>query len=433
MNLIEQLKNKVPSRIFQRGKKYYKLSKVKDYYLNYIDDNKYEIKARVKGSYVYQVKIIVEIVDNSLYFENSCTCPYDWGNICKHEVAVLYRFLEDDYESLDQTSSYNNLLNITKEFKNQKLSPLNYYIKGFLTENMVNFKLSLESEDLALETLNEIMAYAHNPESPYYDLEYIDNYLLKKDKVNINYLAKINTRKSRSDASLLFAKNRNNFNFLFSLIENNIVYFAENNKEIKIGKKLYPTVKLSGNEKEVAFDIITKDEIYESKEEFNKVFWVIDDNKIREYELNDANNLPDMVEIPEGEEAKFLFEILEELKNKFDLVLPESIKKHNLLEYLPKIKLKFDVEKGNVLCYTEVKIADKKYTNSEILDIDPEKKEYERLDENKSLWGAWKVEESAKLINFLEKYNFHVSKEAFKLKDDLYICLLYTSPSPRDS
>ncbi|MGM0409855.1 MAG: SNF2-related protein [Bacillota bacterium] len=421
MKLIEQLKNKVPSRIFQRGKKYYKLSKIKDYYLNYIAENKYEIKARVKGNYIYQVKITVEIVDNSLYFENSCTCPYDWGTICKHEVAVLYQFLEEDYESLDEKSSYNNLLNLTKELKKQKLTPLNYYIKGFLSENMVNFKLSLESDLLDLETLNEVMAYAHNPDSTYYDLEYIDNYLLKKDKVNINYLAKIDTRKSRSDASLLFAKNRNNFNFLFNLIENNQVYFAENNQEIKTGEKLYPTVKLSGNEKEVEFDIIKKGEIYESKEEFNKVFWIVDDNKIKEYELSEANKLPEKVKIPEEEEAKFLFEILEELKNKFNLLLPESIKEHNLLEYLPKIKLKFDAERGNILCYTEVKIANKTYMNSEILNIDPDKREYERLDENKSLWGAWKVKECAKLIKFLEEYNFHVSKEAFKLKEDLYI------------
>jgi len=142
MKLLDQLKKNVPGRIFQRGINYFKQGKVKDYHINYNEDNKYEIRGRVRGTYNYQVKIDLRIIEDNLYFNNNCTCPYDWGDVCKHEVAVLYKFLKEDYKGLDGSERFNSLLEITKSLRDEKSISLSYYVKGFLTDSMVNFKIT---------------------------------------------------------------------------------------------------------------------------------------------------------------------------------------------------------------------------------------------------------------------------------------------------
>ena len=32
--------------------------------------------------------------DDQKIIEHSCDCPYDWGDVCKHEVATIY-YLKD--------------------------------------------------------------------------------------------------------------------------------------------------------------------------------------------------------------------------------------------------------------------------------------------------------------------------------------------------
>ena len=421
MKLLDQLKRNVPGRIFQRGKNYYKQGKIKDYHINYTEDNRYEIKGRVRGTYNYQIKIDLRIIENDLYFNNSCSCPYDWGDVCKHEVAVLYKFLKEDYDGIDGGGKFKSLVEVTKGFKNKGEVFLKYYIKGFLTDSMVNFKITISADDLSLEKLNEILAYAHNSDFPYYDREFIEKNLKNRDKFVIDYLAQIQTRKSRSDASLLFNKNRENFNFLMNLVENNEVYFSENDKKAKAGNKIYPTLNIKGDENEIAIEVDSIYEIYESEDEFDKVYWTVIDNTIKQFDYLEAKKLPTKVQIPENDKGKFLFEVVEELKNNFEVNLPEQLKKHRLLEHLPDISLKFDYREGTISCHTEVKIDQDKYINSEILSIEPDEKEYERLDEDSNLWSVWKLEECEKLINFLERYNFHVSPDDFVIKDDASI------------
>src|SRR5712691_2912826 len=40
----------------------------------------------------YQVRIQL---DNAGIREAACTCPYDWGGVCKHIVALLLAYLHD--------------------------------------------------------------------------------------------------------------------------------------------------------------------------------------------------------------------------------------------------------------------------------------------------------------------------------------------------
>ena len=47
-----------------------------------------EFCATVTGSEEYAV--FVKIDKNLNITSHSCDCPYDWGTVCKHEVAVFY-------------------------------------------------------------------------------------------------------------------------------------------------------------------------------------------------------------------------------------------------------------------------------------------------------------------------------------------------------
>jgi len=72
----------VDQKILERGRDYYEHGCVKD--LVKIQKGKW--LAKVHGNNIYEV--IVETKDNEI-LNSECNCPYDWGSICKHEVAVF--------------------------------------------------------------------------------------------------------------------------------------------------------------------------------------------------------------------------------------------------------------------------------------------------------------------------------------------------------
>jgi len=71
------------SVILSRGLAYYREKSVLS--LQMIEPNHY--KAKVAGTRLYEV---TATLDDREVEEISCTCPYDWGEYCKHEVAFLY-------------------------------------------------------------------------------------------------------------------------------------------------------------------------------------------------------------------------------------------------------------------------------------------------------------------------------------------------------
>ena len=60
-----------------------------------------EIEATVFGTEDYRVYLKIDGNNNLLNWD--CSCPYDWGPICKHVVAVLYYLRENPPENLDQS------------------------------------------------------------------------------------------------------------------------------------------------------------------------------------------------------------------------------------------------------------------------------------------------------------------------------------------
>jgi uncharacterized Zn finger protein len=74
---------KIERKILDRGFDYYENNNVID--VENLGNG--EFSAVVEGSEDYEV--FVEISKGKVV-EHSCDCPYDWGDVCKHVVAVLY-------------------------------------------------------------------------------------------------------------------------------------------------------------------------------------------------------------------------------------------------------------------------------------------------------------------------------------------------------
>lgn len=88
---ITNFEEYIESKIVDRGREYYG-----DGYVENIEEIKENyFTAVVSGSEDYKVHIVL---DGNLIEEHFCDCPYDYGEFCKHEVAVLFSIL-DYYET----------------------------------------------------------------------------------------------------------------------------------------------------------------------------------------------------------------------------------------------------------------------------------------------------------------------------------------------
>lgn len=73
----------IERKILDRGFDYYENDNVID--VENLGDG--EFSAIVEGSENYEVFVQI---NKGKVVEHSCDCPYDWGDVCKHVVAVLY-------------------------------------------------------------------------------------------------------------------------------------------------------------------------------------------------------------------------------------------------------------------------------------------------------------------------------------------------------
>jgi hypothetical protein len=91
---LDGFKKRIPSNILMRGRDLYARGAIVD--LSQTDEG---WSAQVQGTRLYNVDINQE-ADGSLTTE--CTCPYEYGDHCKHVVAVLYALEELFPEALSQ-------------------------------------------------------------------------------------------------------------------------------------------------------------------------------------------------------------------------------------------------------------------------------------------------------------------------------------------
>lgn len=85
---LHDFENYVERKILDRGFDYYEQDAVEE--VEQLEKGYFS--AVVLGSEEYTVN--VRLAGKQHIIESYCDCPYDWGNVCKHEVAVYY-YLKD--------------------------------------------------------------------------------------------------------------------------------------------------------------------------------------------------------------------------------------------------------------------------------------------------------------------------------------------------
>ena len=93
---IDYIQEKSSARSFIRGEEYYEMGSVKK--LTCKDS---VFSAVVSGTNYYNVKVICK--DEGFLF--NCSCPYDFGGICKHSVAVGLAIVNGDYQEVRPTKN----------------------------------------------------------------------------------------------------------------------------------------------------------------------------------------------------------------------------------------------------------------------------------------------------------------------------------------
>lgn len=86
---LNEFEQHIDEDILKRGLQYFKKG-----YVSSVDElSAGEYEATVEGSETYTVHMEIKNgVMNGCY----CTCPYDWGPVCKHEVAVLFYLQQEE-------------------------------------------------------------------------------------------------------------------------------------------------------------------------------------------------------------------------------------------------------------------------------------------------------------------------------------------------
>ncbi len=108
MNLknFEQI---VEPDICNRGFQYYEDGRV----IEVEQVGKSEFVASIRGADRYA--ITVKLNDILEITSHSCDCPYDWGPVCKHEVAVLYHI--KDKQLYTQPITENTFVKIKQDLE----------------------------------------------------------------------------------------------------------------------------------------------------------------------------------------------------------------------------------------------------------------------------------------------------------------------------
>ncbi|MDI3547190.1 MAG: hypothetical protein PWR10_842 [Halanaerobiales bacterium] len=420
MKLLTALKKAVPDRIFRRGKNYYNSGKIQDYNVIPLNEGEFRIEARVRGTTMYVVSIFLQIEGNHFSLYGNCSCPYNWGEICKHVVAVLYRFINEDYPELKrygQSRRYAKLVELSRRIRPAEKVSLKYYLKGLLTNSMVNFKLTLKSEQLSEQELEDIISYINDPY--YYNSTKVMEGLSYSDANNIEYLAKTGTTKSSTPGAILFPKNMANFSFLLNLLEKEQVYLDETGELAGVGEPLYPELEIEGDEDRIEIKPVKGGfPIYEHTYAEGRLAWTVIESRVHPVEVGAIRGLPDRIDIPSERKGEFLFEVLPSLKEQLSLRLADNLQDYELIKEEPVIKLQFDYQDDAIFCRSRVELAGNLYRNAEILGINLDDRHYQRDEENPKLWYCWDVEALKNLINFLEYNKFHVHSEGFIIKDE---------------
>lgn len=130
---ISNFENHINKTILDRGYDYYIEGNIIDTYCQ--DDNIYVFE--VEGSEDYEV--VVKIDENGEILYSECDCPYDFGPICKHQVAAFFELFE----------IYNKKSDGKKEIIKQP--DIEEVLNNFSKEELINIILDITNKESALK------------------------------------------------------------------------------------------------------------------------------------------------------------------------------------------------------------------------------------------------------------------------------------------
>ena len=142
---IHNFESKIEQKILDRGFDYYEQDQVESF--DHFAQGEFAVT--VLGSERYSVYI--ELNSKLKIVEHSCDCPYDWGDFCKHEVAVLH-WIRDSQVYLEKPNEAGEIGLIKKEISVYNASQLRTIIMDLVKQNRkcrkeVLWQLGYESEE----------------------------------------------------------------------------------------------------------------------------------------------------------------------------------------------------------------------------------------------------------------------------------------------
>jgi uncharacterized Zn finger protein len=138
MNL-KNFEIEVESKIVGRGLSYYKDGEVKK--LEKVSEN--EFSAVVFGTEKYSIYVKL---NSETIVEHECDCPYDYGNVCKHKVAVFYAIRSNNF--VDSSGKLKSLLeNLHESALRKFITNLLVKDQSFRREFLREFEEGFEEDE----------------------------------------------------------------------------------------------------------------------------------------------------------------------------------------------------------------------------------------------------------------------------------------------
>ncbi len=136
---LNNFETEVETKIVERGRDYYKSGDLRK--LERVGADEYS--AIVFGSDKYSVYVKL---NDKLVVEHECDCPYDYGNVCKHKVAVLYAIRNGNFS--DTGDKLNALFENTSDAALRKFAAnLLKKDRSFRQEFLREFDEDFEEDD----------------------------------------------------------------------------------------------------------------------------------------------------------------------------------------------------------------------------------------------------------------------------------------------
>lgn len=449
--------------IVTRGYDLFLRNAVSDFKYNVdIKTNMLYLDAIVKGTHEYRTSIILKRLSNKLEIMGEvCSCPYNANNLCKHQTALLFKWLlnevhkgftsknftpqelkeqeekrrieeekrveaeklaeikrKEELEKRREAEKKRLELETFKTFSswilnkkyNGKAISIDYRIKGLDKSSMVNFKLLFNFVGLEEDKKDEFYDNVfYEYES---DFQELINYVEEEDFMILKQLRGLGYRKSSKDFGFLLGKEKLHFLFLKDLI-NKKKLFDEKGKIINYGGTISPQIEINGDEKEVFIKTKIEDKVMMKGRD---CLWSMEGNTL--YDVDEkAYGLPESIKIPEFAQAEFLFEYLPTIKNKYDAQVDEYFDKFKVMKIEPKVTAYLDYQNDEIHFRFEAKFNGEIYRNNQVNEKSFLKQHntYEKTDETN--WKHFDLSTVYDLKPIFDKTTFLLDGKKYILKD----------------